>query len=81
VDAAAAVAADPTYAESDIVDRVVALVSKSLVAAEPVGSFTRLRLLTTTRAYALDKLAESGEADAIARLIHDRLSPLMTTKV
>jgi predicted ATPase len=38
-----------------------------LVAADPVGSFTRLRLLATTRAYALDKLAESGEADAIAR--------------
>jgi predicted ATPase len=52
MDAAAAVAADPTYAESDIVDRVVALVSKSLVAADPVGSFSRLRLLATTRAYA-----------------------------
>jgi predicted ATPase len=66
MDAAAAVAADPTYAESDIVDRIVALVSKSLVAADPVGSFSRLRLLATTRAYALDKLAESGEVDAIA---------------
>jgi predicted ATPase len=65
MDAAAAVAADPAYAESDIVDRVVALVSKSLVAAGPVGSFSRLRLLATTRAYALDKLAESGEGDAI----------------
>ena len=65
--AAAAVAADPTYGESDIVDRVIALVSKSLVAADPVGSFTRLRLLATTRAYAHDKLAESGEADEIAR--------------
>jgi predicted ATPase len=67
MDAAAAVAADPTYAESEIVDRVVALVSKSLVAADPVGSFSRLRLLATTRAYALEKLAESGEVDAIAR--------------
>jgi predicted ATPase len=67
MDAAAAVAADPTYAESDIVDRVVALVSKSLVAADPIGSFSRLRLLATTRAYARDKLAESGEVDAIAR--------------
>src|ERR1700731_287094 len=36
MDAAAAVAADPTYAESDIVDRGVALVSKSLVAADPI---------------------------------------------
>lgn len=67
MDAAAAVAADPTDAESDIVDRVVALVSKSLVAADPVGSFSRLRLLATTRAYALDKLAECGELDAIAQ--------------
>lgn len=67
MDAAAAVAADPTYAESDIVDRVVALVSKSLISADPVGPFTRLRLLATTRAYALDKLAESDEVDAIAR--------------
>ena len=67
IDAAAAAAADPSYAESDIVDRVVALVSKSLVTADPVGSFSRLRLLATTRAYALDKLAESGEVDAIAR--------------
>jgi predicted ATPase/DNA-binding winged helix-turn-helix (wHTH) protein len=67
MDDAAAVAADPAEAESDIVDRVVALVSKSLLAGDPVGSFTRLRLLATTRAYALDKLAESGDADAIAR--------------
>jgi predicted ATPase len=34
---------------------------------EADGSFTRLRLLATTRAYAHDKLAESEEADAIAR--------------
>ena len=67
MDAAAAVATDPTDAESEIADRVVALVSKSLVAADPVGSFSRLRLLATTRAYALDKLAESGEVDAIAQ--------------
>jgi predicted ATPase len=67
IDAAVAVAADPTYPESDMVDRVVALVAKSLVAVEADGSFTRLRLLATTRAYAHDKLAESGEADAIAR--------------
>ncbi len=31
------------------------------------GSDTRLRLLATTRAYALERLAESGELDAIAR--------------
>ena len=67
MDAAAAVAADRNYTKSETVDRVVALVAKSLVAADADGSGTRLRLLATTRAYALEKLAESGEVDAIAR--------------
>jgi predicted ATPase/DNA-binding winged helix-turn-helix (wHTH) protein len=67
LDAAATVAADGAYTESEIVDQVVALVAKSLVAADMDGSDTRLRLLATTRAYALEKLAESGEVDAIAR--------------
>ena len=67
MDAAAAVAADRNYTESETVDRVVALVAKSLVAVDADGSGTRLRLLATTRAYTLEKLAESGEVDAIAR--------------
>jgi len=67
MDAAATVAADPTYGESEIVDQVVALVAKSLVAADPDGYGTRLRLLATTRAYAREKLRESGEVAAIAR--------------
>jgi predicted ATPase len=49
-----------------MVDRVVALVAKSLLVAEADGSDTRLRLLAMTRAYALEKLAKSGEVDAIA---------------
>lgn len=67
MDAAARAVADPTYPESETVDRVVALVAKSLVAAEADGSGTRLRLLATTRAYALERLAESREVEAIAR--------------
>jgi predicted ATPase len=66
VDAAAAAAADRNYTKSETVDRVAALVAKSLVAVDADGSGTRLRLLATTRAYALDNLAESGEVDAIA---------------
>jgi hypothetical protein len=31
------------------------------------GSLTRYRLLETTRAYALEKLAQNGELDAVAR--------------
>jgi predicted ATPase len=67
MDVAMTVAADPTYTEGEIMDRVVALVAKSLVAAEADGSGTRLRLPATTRAYAFEKLAESGELDVIAR--------------
>jgi predicted ATPase/DNA-binding winged helix-turn-helix (wHTH) protein len=67
MDAAAAVAADPNYTKGETVDRVVALVAKSLVAADASASGARLRLLATTRAYTLEKLAESGEFDSIAR--------------
>lgn len=67
MDAAAAVVADTNYTKSETVDRVVALVAKSLVAADADGSSIRLRLTATTRAYTLEKLAESGELDAIAR--------------
>jgi predicted ATPase len=67
MEAAAAVAADPTATESEVVDQVVALVAKSLVAADADGSDAPLRLLATTRAYALEKLAESGEAATIRR--------------
>jgi predicted ATPase len=67
MEAAAAIGADPTDTESQMVDQVVALVAKSLVAADGNGSDTRLRLLATTRAYAFERLAESGEVDAIAQ--------------
>jgi len=68
MEAAAAVAADPAYTEGETENHVIALVDKSLVvAADGSGSDTRLRLLATTRAYALERLAESGEGDAISR--------------
>jgi predicted ATPase len=68
MDAAAAVATDRNYTKSETVDRVLALVAKSLVAVDADGSGTCLRLLATTRAYTLEKVAESGELDVIARL-------------
>ena len=67
MDAASLVAAEPACTEIEIVDRVVGLVAKSLVAADADGSSIRLRLLATTRAYALEQLATSGELDAIMR--------------
>jgi predicted ATPase/DNA-binding winged helix-turn-helix (wHTH) protein len=52
---------------SDAVERLADLVAKSLVTAEVSGSEPRFRLLDTTRAYALQKLRESGELDELGR--------------
>jgi len=65
--AASAVAAGAEFAAPDVVDGVANLVVKSLVAADVGGAIARYRLLETTRAYALEKLAESGEIERIAR--------------
>ena len=42
------------------------MVEKSLAAAETTETEPRLRLLEITRAYALERLAESGEREAVA---------------
>ena len=65
--AAGAVAADATQPQSEIIDQLAELVAKSLVAADVSGAEPRLRLFETTRAYALVKLADSGEREAVAR--------------
>ena len=71
LDAATAVAVDETLDEFEIVDGLASLVTKSLVAADTSGAKARYRLLETTRAYALEKLAEAGETAAIeARHAH-----------
>jgi predicted ATPase/DNA-binding CsgD family transcriptional regulator len=48
-----------------VLDQLALLVDKSLVTADESGSRTRYRLLETVRQYALEKLGESGEADAV----------------
>jgi predicted ATPase/DNA-binding winged helix-turn-helix (wHTH) protein len=65
LDAATAVAAGDDMDQAQVVDCVAALVAKSLVCVGDAA--TRYRLLDTTRAYALAKLVDSGEADATAR--------------
>jgi predicted ATPase/DNA-binding winged helix-turn-helix (wHTH) protein len=65
--AASAVAAIGEIAGSDIVDYAANLVAKSLVAADLGGAKGRYRLLETTRAYALEKLTQSGEFEQVAR--------------
>jgi predicted ATPase/DNA-binding winged helix-turn-helix (wHTH) protein len=67
LEAARAISADHQIIELDVVDCVANLVAKSLVTADGGGARVRYRLLETTRAYALEKLAEAGELDATAR--------------
>ena len=64
---ASAVAASPDLEPSEVVAGLSNLVAKSLVSREVDASRARYRLLETIRAYALEKLAESGELARIAR--------------
>jgi predicted ATPase/DNA-binding CsgD family transcriptional regulator len=64
LDAAQAVAGGSAMQRFQVLDLLALLVDKSLVVADNSGGTTRYRLLETVRQYALDKLAESGEADA-----------------
>jgi predicted ATPase/DNA-binding winged helix-turn-helix (wHTH) protein len=67
LDAAQAVATDDVVVSPDIVEAVVSLVSKSLLNPDVTTAISYYRLLDTTRAYALNKLIESGEFDQTAR--------------
>ena len=65
LDAAQAVAGGGDVQRYQVLDQLSLLVDKSLVVAENVRGRTRYRLLETVRQYALEKLGESGEADAV----------------
>ena len=67
LEAAREVAAGAGLLPDAVLDALANLVPKSLVSADLVGARTVYRLLETTRAYALEKLAESAEIDALAR--------------
>ena len=67
VDAASAVASDATIDPFAVIDLLSQLVARSLVIADTSVGRTRFRLLETTRAYALEKLAEADEVDDIRR--------------
>jgi predicted ATPase/DNA-binding winged helix-turn-helix (wHTH) protein len=67
LEAANAVMRDQGYTASVVLNEIANLVAKSLITldgSEPTG---RWRLLETIRAYSLEKLAESGEAEHVAR--------------
>ncbi len=65
LDAAQAVGGSESMQRFQVLDQLTLLVDKSLVATENAGDRTRYRLLETVRQYALEKLAESGEANAV----------------
>ena len=78
VETAQVVAADDTMDSWAVLDHLGALVDKSVIVAEG-GRFPRLHLLETTRAFALERLADAGEtktmlglhARAVARLFSE----------
>jgi len=63
VDAAAAVMTDTGFDAPAVLDGIANLVAKSWVALDKLGGDARWTLLETISAYALEKLAESGESD------------------
>jgi len=65
LDAAEAVVADDSVQPYQVLDGLTLLVDKSLVIAENASGATRYRLLETVRQYALEKLGDSGESDAV----------------
>jgi tetratricopeptide (TPR) repeat protein len=67
LEAASTIAADGAIDELAAIDLLSQLVARSLVVANTNETVARYRLLETTRAYTLDKLAEAGETEAINR--------------
>ncbi|EQD41084.1 protein kinase/LuxR family transcriptional regulator, partial [mine drainage metagenome] len=82
LEAAGRVVADTALAEWEVVGRIAELVDKSLVVADTSGAERRYRLLETTHAYAMEKLADSGEFGPLARLharhFHTHLNDALT---
>ncbi len=76
LDAARSVAASDVAERYQVLDQLSLLVDKSLVVAENTEGPTRYRLLETVRQYALEKLSESGEADAVRTRHRDHYAAL-----
>jgi predicted ATPase len=62
---ACAIAALDDLSADDVTEAIAGLVSKSLLMFGPCGSAMTYHLLETTRAYALEMLAESGESETM----------------
>jgi predicted ATPase len=67
LEAAIAVAGNAGTTRSDVIEGIASLVAKSLIALDDAEPASRWRMLETTRAYAFEKLTESGELALVAR--------------
>jgi tetratricopeptide (TPR) repeat protein len=67
LEAAETVCSDAIVEPFEILDLLSSLVDKSLVVADVRETGTRYQFLETTRAYALEKLGQSGETALLAR--------------
>jgi predicted ATPase len=67
LEGAAAVAADERINAANVIEGVANLAGKSLVTTDISGELTYHRLLDTTRAYALERLTQSGELERVTR--------------
>lgn len=80
-EAATTIASGADEPVSMVAERIASLAAKSLISLDASVPSGRWRLLESTRAYAFDKLAESGEADQLARrhaeFFRDMLRPFM----
>lgn len=76
LDAVVAVCGDGVMQRYHVLDQLTLLVDKSLVQADNAAERTRYRLLETIRDYALEKLVEAGETDALRRRHRDYYTAL-----
>ncbi|WP_049974724.1 winged helix-turn-helix domain-containing protein [Azospirillum sp. B4] len=67
MESAAVMASDARLAQTDILGALSNLVAKSLLVADVSGNHVSYRLLEMTRAYALEKLTESGDLPRMRR--------------
>jgi predicted ATPase len=67
LEAASSILSDAEVAASDVIERVACLVDKSLLSVRTSSAVAHYRMLETTRAYALERLAERGELEQFAR--------------
>jgi predicted ATPase/DNA-binding winged helix-turn-helix (wHTH) protein len=67
LEAARAVVSDPSLPEGDVMEDLLELVAKSMIATDLFSTGPRLRLLETTHAYARAKLEDDQERQALSR--------------